>query len=117
MTSGQAAGHEGGAALRALDHRGCESVRSADERRRMNDSKIRVQLEFEGVEAEGQSLPDRFQRRFFEAPESVEGLQALGVTSRCDRPGLCGREEPPGELYSLELPRVIFEVDTYRMGQ
>jgi len=43
----------------------------------MNDTQIWVQLEFESIEAKGQSLPDGFQRRFLEAPELEEGPQAL----------------------------------------
>ena len=43
----------------------------------MNDAQIWVQLEFEGVKAKGQSLPNGFQRRFLEAPELEENPQAL----------------------------------------
>jgi hypothetical protein len=56
---------------------GVEPLRAAVVGRRMHDTQIRVQLEREGIEAKRQSLPDRFQRCFLEAPESVEGPQAL----------------------------------------
>jgi hypothetical protein len=45
----------------------------------MNHTNFWVQLELEGVETEGQPLPDRFQRRFLEAPESKEPPEALGA--------------------------------------
>ena len=43
----------------------------------MNDTRIWVQHEFEGVKAKGQAFPDGFQRRFLEAPELEESPQAL----------------------------------------
>ena len=95
----------------SLDHMGVKLLRSAVVRGRMNDTQIRVQLELEGVEAKGQSLPNRFQRRFLEAPESVESPQALQTAYPFNRLGLGDREELTSELCSLQLPRLIFDVD------
>ena len=73
----KAADDESGATISSLDHVGIELLRSAVVRGRMKDTESWVQLEFESVEAKGQPLPDGFQRRFLEAPESVERPQAL----------------------------------------
>ena len=77
----------------------------------MNDTQIWVQLEFEGIEAKGQSLPDGFQRRFLEAPELEEGPQALQAAYPFNSIRLDSRKEPTSEFYSLQIPRSIFEVD------
>ena len=81
----------------------------------MNDTQIRAQLELEGVEAKGQSLPNRLQRRFLEAPESEESPQALETARPFNHLGLGYREKLPSELYSLQLPRLILDVDADRM--
>jgi len=77
----------------------------------MNDTQIWVQFEFKGVEAKGQSLPDGFQRRFLEAPELVENPQALQAACPFNSIRLGDRKKPMSEFYSLQIPRLIFEVD------
>ncbi len=90
---------------------GVKLLRSAVLRGRMNDTQIWIQLEFEGVEPKGQSLSDGFQRRFLEAPELEEGPQALQTAYPFDSIRLGSRKKPMSELYSLQIPRLIFEVD------
>jgi hypothetical protein len=59
----------------------------------MNDPQIGFQLEFEGVEAKGQSLSDGFQRSFLETPQLEESRQ-LGKTGRpFNGPGLGDRKK------------------------
>jgi hypothetical protein len=77
----------------------------------MNDTQIWVQLEFEGVEAKGQSLPDGFQGRFLEAPELKESPQALQAAYPFNSIRLGSRKKPMSEFYSLQIPRLIFDVD------
>jgi hypothetical protein len=78
----------------------------------MNDTQIWGQLEFERVEAEGQSLSYGFQRRFLEAPELEESPQARQTAYSFN--GLCLglRKVPLREFCRLHVPRLIFEVDT-----
>ena len=77
----------------------------------MNDTQPWVQLELEGVEAKGQSLPDGFQRCFLECPELEEGPQALQTVYPIDSIRLGSRKKLMSEFRSLQIPRVIFEVD------
>ncbi len=77
----------------------------------MNDTRMWVQLELEGVEAKGQSLPDGFQRRFLEAPELEESPQALQTLYPFNSIRLGSRKEPTSEICGLEILRSIFEVD------
>ena len=83
----------------------------------MNDTQPWVQLELEGLEAVRQTLPDGLQRCFFEAPEPIEGPQALQPADFLDSLGLGYRKELPSELSCLQVPRSIFEVDADRMRQ
>jgi len=92
---------ESGATGSSLDQVGVKSLRSAVVRGRMNDTRIWVQLELEGVEAKGQSLPDGFQRRFLEAPELEESPQALQTSYPFNSIRLGSRKESPSELCSL----------------
>jgi len=89
-----------------------ESLRSAVVGRRTDDPRRGVQLELEGIEAEGQSLADGLQRRLLQAPELVEGAQAIGTARPFDLVGLGRREESPSELLGLQIPRLVFEIDT-----
>ena len=58
--SGQASGHKSGTTLCSLDQVGIELFRYAAVRGNSNDPQIGVQLEFESLQAKGQSLPDGF---------------------------------------------------------
>jgi len=60
VSPGQGSDDQSGATVSSLDHVGVESLRPAVVRRRMNDTQIWVQLEFEGVEAKGQRVPGEF---------------------------------------------------------
>ncbi len=82
--------------------------RSAVVRGRMNDTQIWVQLEFEGVEAKGQSLPDGFQRRFLEGPELEESPPAFQTAYPFNSIRLGCRKKPMSEFWSLQIPRLIF---------
>ena len=77
----------------------------------MNDTQNWVQLEFEGVEAKGQPLPDGCQCRFLEAPELEERPRTLQTVNTFDSLGLGYREECPSKLRRFQIPRLIFEVD------
>ena len=81
----------------------------------MNDTQVWVQLELEGVEAKGQSLPDGFQRSFLEAPELKESPQALQAACPLNSIRFGSRKKPPGEFCSLEVLRLVFEIDADRM--
>ena len=77
----------------------------------MNDAQIWVQFEFEGVKAKGQSLPDGFQRRFLETPELEESPQALKPSYPFNSIRFGSRKIPMGQFYSLQIPRLILDID------
>ena len=94
-----------------LDHVGHKLLRTAVVRGRMNDTQIWGQLEFEGVEAKGQSLPDGFERRFLEAPELEKSPQALQTACPFNSIRLGCPKLLLSEFYSLKVPRMIFDID------
>jgi hypothetical protein len=99
VTSGQASNDKSGATIvSSLDHVGVKLLWPAVVRGRMNDTQIWVQLEFESIEAKGQSLPDGFQRRFLEAPELEESPQALQTVYPFNSICLGSRKKPMSEF-------------------
>jgi hypothetical protein len=86
-------------------------------RGRMNDTDFWVQLEFKGLEAIGQSLPDGFQGRFLQASELEESPKALRALRPINSIRLGSRKKPMSEFYSLQVPRLIFQVDADPMGR
>ena len=76
FVSGRASDDKGSATARSLDRLGIKSLGPAVVTRRKNHAPTWYQFELEGVEPEGQSLAYGFERRFLEAPELGEGLEA-----------------------------------------
>ena len=109
--SGPASNDKSGATDSSLDHMGVKLLRSAVLRGRMNDTQNWIQLEFEGVEAKGQSLPDGFQRRFLEAPELEESSQVRKTACPFNSIRLGYRKKLLSEFCSLQISCLIFEVD------
>ena len=81
----------------------------------MTQGQLGFQLELEGVEAKGQSLPDGFQRRFLQAPQLEESSPALQAAYLFNSSCFSFRKEPTSKFYSLQIPRLIFEVDADTM--
>ena len=94
-----------------LDHVGIELLRSAVVRGRMSDTQSRAQLEFEGIEAKGQSLPDGLQRCFLEGPELIEDPKPIRSGGGLHSLDLGYRKELLREFRSLQVLGVIFDVD------
>ncbi len=78
----------------------------------MNDAQTRDQFELESVKAKGQSLPNGFQSSFFEAPELEKSLVTCLTAVPFNSFGLCFRKKQMSEFCRLQLPRLIFNVDT-----
>ena len=91
---------------------GAELLRSAVVTGCLNNADLGYQLEFEGVEAKGQSLSDGLQRRFLECPELEKSPVARQTTRSFNSLGLGYRKELLSELGSLQVPLLIFDVDT-----
>ena len=103
---------ECGTAACSLNHVGDKLRRSTAVTRRMNDTQSRCQIEGKGVKAKGQSLTDRFQGRFLQAPELKKGSSAYRAIGFFDGRGLKFRKIPVSEVCSLQVGRSILKVDT-----
>ncbi len=109
--SGHASGNKSSATFRPLDQVGIKPLRSAVVSGCMNDTWIWGKLEFECVEAEGQPLSYGFQSRFLMAPVLEESPLAWQAAYPFNNLCLGLRKVPSSELYRLQVPRTIFEVD------
>ena len=109
--SARAADDKRSATVIFLNYVGVILPRFAIARRGMYKARTWVQLEFEGVEAKGQSFPYGFQRRFLETPELKESPLALHTIQPFNSTSLCYRKKITSEFCSLQIYRLIFEVD------
>ena len=83
----------------------------------MNDPWTRGQLEPESIKAKRQAFPYGFQRGFLEAPETEKSPVTCLAAGPFNSFGLCFRKEMMSEFCRLQLPRLIFNVDTDAMGR
>lgn len=106
--SDQASDDKSGETVGSLNYVGAKVRRSAVIRGRVNDARIWIQLEFEGVEAKGQSFPDGFQCGFLEIPKLEKSPLAFQTCSPFDSIRLGSRKKPMRDFHGLHSPRLIF---------